>query len=73
MLLLFICTVCKRNIKIFLRVSKKRDLSDQPDSGKQKKLREGSSEEGPEVDSVFTNGMYPPKCLQVLFNFLRNV
>ena len=52
------------DITKFLRVSKKRDLSDQSDSGEQqKKAREGSLEENPEVDSVFTTSMDSPECL----------
>ena len=48
----------------FLRVSKKRDLSEQSDSGEQqKKAREGSLQENPEVDSVFTTSMDSPECL----------
>ena len=48
----------------FLRVSKKRDLSDQSDSGEQqKKAREETLEENPEVDSVFTTSMDSPECL----------
>ena len=38
-----------------------------------KKVREGSLEENPEVDSVFTNSIDSPECLQMLFNCLRNV
>ena len=38
-----------------------------------KKTREGSLEENPVVDSVFTTSMNSPECLQVLFNFLQNV
>ena len=41
------------DITKFLRVSKKRDLSDQSDGGEQQeKASEGSLEENPEVDSV---------------------
>ena len=62
------------DITKFLRVSKKRDLSDQQDSGeKQKKAREGSLEENPEVDSVFTTSTDSPECLQILFNCFQNV
>ena len=57
-----------------LRVSKKRDLNNQSDSGEQqKKAREGSSEENLEVGSVFTTSMDSPECLQILFNCLQNV
>ena len=74
LLLLFIYIAYKMDIAIFLRVSKKRDLSDQSDSGEQQKTaREGSLEENPEVDSVFTNSMDSPKCLQIFFNCLQNV
>ena len=42
----------------FLRVSKKRDLSDQLDKGEQQKIvREGSLEEKTEINSVFKNSM----------------
>ena len=63
------------DITKFLRVSKKRDLSDQSDSREQqqKNARKGSLEKNPEVDSVFINSMDSPDCLQVLFNCLRNV
>ena len=58
----------------FLRVSKKRDLSNQSGSGEQqKKARERSLEENPEVVSVFTTSMNSPECLQILFNCLQNV
>ena len=74
LLLLFIYIAYKMDITKFLRVSKKRDLSDQSDSGEQqKKAREGSLEENPEVDSVFTTSMDSPECLQILFNCLQNV
>ena len=44
------------------------------DSGEQpKQVRERNLEENPEVDSVFTNNMDSPVCLQILFNCLRNV
>ena len=72
--MLFIHIAYKMDITKFLRVSKKKDLSDQSDSGEQqKKAREGSLEENPEVDSVFTTSMDSPECLQILFNCLRNV
>ena len=62
------------NITKFLRLSKKGDINGQSDSGKQQiKIREGSLEENPEVDSIFTNSMDSPECLQILFNCLRNV
>ena len=62
------------DITKFLRVSKKRDLNNQSDSGEQqKKAREGSSEENLEVGSVFTTSMDSPECLQILFNCLQNV
>ena len=62
------------DITKFLQVSKKRDLRDQSDSGEQqKKAREGSLEENPEVDSVFTTSMDSPECLQILFSCLQNV
>ena len=62
------------DITKFLRVSKKRDLSDQSNSGEeQKKAREGSLEENPDVDSAFTTSMDSPECLQILFNCLQNV
>ena len=74
LLLLFIYIAYKMDITKFLRVSKKRDLSDQSDSREQqKKAREGSLEENPEVDSVFTTSMDSPECLQILFNCLQNV
>ena len=38
-----------------------------------KKVREGSLEENPEVDSVFTNSIDSPECLLMSFNCLRNV
>ena len=38
LLLLLIYIVCKMDIAKFLRISKERDLSDQSDSGKQKKM-----------------------------------
>ena len=38
-----------------------------------KKAGEGSLEENPEVDSVFTTSMDSPECLQILFNCLQNV
>ena len=73
-LLLFICIAYKMDIAKFLRVSKKRDLSDQSDSGEQqKKAREGSLEENPEADSIFTTSMDSLECLQILFNCLQNV
>ena len=69
LLLLFIYIAYKMDIINFLRVSNKRDLSDQSDSGEQqKKARKGSLDENPEVDSVFTTGMDLPECLQILFN-----
>ena len=37
-----------------------------------KKVREGSLEENPEVDRVFANSMDSPGCLQMLFNYLRS-
>ena len=58
------------DITKLLRVSKKRDLSDQSDSGEQQKAGEGSLEENPEVDGVFTTSMDSPECLQILFNCL---
>ena len=62
------------NITKFLRLSKKGDINGQSDSGKQQiKIREVSLEENPEVDSIFTNSMDSPECLQILFNCLRNV
>ena len=62
------------DITKFLRVSKKRDLNNQSDSGEQqKKAREGSSEDNLEVGSVFTTSMDSPECLQILFNCLQNV
>ena len=62
------------DITKFLRVSKKRDLNGQSDSGEQqKKAREGSLEENPQVDSVFATSMDSPECLQILFNCLQNV
>ena len=62
------------DITKFLRVSKKRDLSDQLDSREQqKKAMEGSLEGNPEVDSVFTTSMDSPECLEILFNCLQNV
>ena len=58
----------------FYRVSKKKDLSDQSDSEEQqKKARKGSLEENPKVDSVFTNSIDSPECLQILLNCLQNV
>ena len=35
---------------------------------KKKNAREGSLEENPEVDNVFTISMDSPECLQILFN-----
>ena len=62
------------DITKFLRVSKKRDLSEQSDSGEQqKKAREGSLKENPDVDSVFITSMDSPECLLILFNCLQNV
>ena len=50
--MLFIYIAYKMDITKFLRVSKKRDLSDQSDNGEQqKKAREGSIEENPEVEA----------------------
>ena len=44
------------------------------DSGEQqKKAREGSLKENPEVDNIFTTSMDSPECLQILFNCLQNV
>ena len=44
------------------------------DSGEQqRKAREGSLKENPEVDNIFTTSMDSPKCLQILFNCLQNV
>ena len=58
----------------FLQTSKKKDLSDQSDSGgQQNKAREGSLEEKHEGYSVFINSMDSPECLQILFNCLQNV
>ena len=58
----------------YLRVSKKRDLSNQSDSGEQqKKAREGNLEENPEVGSVFTTSIDSPECLQILFNCWQNI
>ena len=58
LLLVFIYIVCKMDITNFLRVSRKRDLCDQSDSGEgPKKVSEGSLEENPEIDSVFTNSI----------------
>ena len=55
------------DITKFWRVSKKRDLSDQSDNWEQqKKAREGSLEENPEVDSVYTTSMDSPECLQIV-------
>ena len=49
------------DITKFLRVSKKRDFSDQSERGEQQKnLREGSLEENSEVDRVFTKSMDSP-------------
>ena len=73
LLLLFIYIVCNRNITKFVGVSKKTDLSDQSDSIEQEKVREESLKENHEVDSIFTNSMNSLECLQILFNFLRNV
>ena len=48
----------------FLRVSKKRDLSDQSDSGEQQYKSKGRKFRGePEMDSAFTNSMDSPECL----------
>ena len=52
------------DITKFLRVSKKRDLSDQSHR---------SLEENPEVAKVFTTSMDSPECLQILFNCLQNI
>ena len=50
------------DITKFLRVSKKRDLSDHSDSEEQqKKAREGSLEENPEVENLFTTSMDSPE------------
>ena len=75
LLLLFIYIAYKMDITKFLRVSKKRDLSDQSDSkGREGSLSKGRNlEENPEVDSVFTTSMDSPECLQILFNCLQNV
>ena len=75
LLLLFIYVAYKMDITKFLRVSKKRDLSDQSDSkGREGSLSKGRNlEENPEVDSVFTTSMDSPECLQILFNCLQNV
>ena len=43
------------------------------DNNKKKKAREGSLEENPEVDSVFTTSMDSSEYLQILFNCLPNV
>ena len=73
-LLFFVYIAYKMDITKCLRVSKKRDLNNQSDSGEQqKKAREGSSEENLEVGSVFTTSMDSPECLQILFNCLQNV
>ena len=74
LLLLFIYIAYKMDITKFLRISKKKDLSDQSDSGEQsKKAREGSLEENPEEDNVFKTSMDSPENLQILFNCLQNV
>ena len=70
----FIYIAFKMDITKFLRISKKRDPSDQLDSGEQqKKAREGSFEENPDADSIFATSMDSPECLQILFNCLQNV
>ena len=63
------------DITKFLRVSKKRDLSDQSDSkGREGSLSKGRNlEENPEVDSVFTTSMDSPECLQILFNCFQTL
>ena len=38
-----------------------------------KKAGEGSLEENPEVDSVFTTSMDSPECLQILFNCFQTL
>ena len=68
LLLFFIYIVCKVDITKFLKVSKKRDLSNQSDSGEQQKIvRERSLEENTEVHSVFTNSIDSQECLQILY------
>ena len=39
----------------------------------QKTVREGSLEENPKVNNILTNSLDSPECLQILFNFLRNI
>ena len=74
LLLLFIYTVCKMDITKSLQTSKKRDLSNQSIvENNKKKVKEGILEENSEVDSVFTNSIDSPECLQILFNCYRNV
>ena len=57
----------------FLRVSKKRTLATNRTVENNKKPREESLDENPEVDSVFSTSMNSPECLQILFNSLLNV
>ena len=74
LLLLFIHIAYNMDITKFLRVSKKRGLTNQSDSGEQQeKAREGSLEENHEVGSIFIKSMDSPECLQILFNCLQNV
>ena len=74
LLLLFIYTVCKMDITKSLQILMKRDLSNQSIvENNKKKVKEGILEENSEVDSVFTNSIDSPECLQILFNCYRNV
>ena len=74
LLLLFIHIAYNMDIRKFLRVSRKRGLTNQSDSGEQQeKAREGSLEENHEVGSIFIKSIDSPECLQILFNCLQNV
>ena len=62
--------------KFFEKASKKRDLSDQSKTCEDpKKMREESST-GSSTDmaeDVFAESSKSPDCIEILFNFLRNV
>ena len=69
-----------KDITFFDRSSKKRDLSDQSKEGNSrdepKKIREEKSsiESLSEMsDDVFAESLKSPVCVEILFNYLRNV
>ena len=74
LLLLFIYIVCKMDITKLLRVLKKRELSNQLDSGEQENKSKGRTFSGePGSGWCFYKYYGLPECMQILLKCLRSV